>query len=95
MQLNFINIRYPSPIYGLSMLSAFLIPGSNLTYLTNKPKVDKIPTYLLNLSPFKPAANIILTVLQGSVIAYKWHIPSPARTQDRYVKALNANKRFI
>ena len=86
MQLNFINIRYPSPIYGLSMLSAFLIPGSNLTYLTNKPKVDKIPTYLLNLSPFKPAANIILTVLQGSVIAYG-RIPFLALARDRYAKA--------
>ena len=30
---------------------------------------DKISIYLLNLSPFKPAANIIPTVLQDSVIA--------------------------
>ena len=78
MQLNFMNIRYPSLIYGLSMLFAFLRPSSNLTYLTNKPKVDKIPRYPLNLSPFKPAANIILTVLQDSVIAISgasllWH----------------------
>ncbi len=55
---------------------------------------DKISIYLLNLSSFKPATNIILTVLQGSVIAMGG-IPSLALARDRYIKALNANKRFI
>ena len=64
-------------------------------YLFNKTiKADKISIYLLNLSPFKPATNIILTVLQGSVIAYG-RIPFLALARDRYAKALNANKRFI
>ena len=57
-------------------------------------EADKISIYLLNLSPFKPAANIILTVLQGSVMAYV-RIPSLALARDRYAKALNANRRFI
>ena len=75
MQLNFINIRHPSRIYNLS-ICLLLRSDSNLTYLTNKPEADKILTYLLNLSPFKPATNIILTVLQDSVIAISGHISS-------------------
>lgn len=55
---------------------------------------DKISIYLLNLSSFKPATNIILTVLQGSVIAMGG-IPSLALARDRYARALNANRRFI
>ena len=48
---------------------------------------DKISIYPLKfLSPFKPATNIILTVLQGSVIAYG-RIPSLALARDRYAKA--------
>ena len=39
---NFAGARHPSRIYKFIYLSAFLIPSSNLTYLTNKPEVDKI-----------------------------------------------------
>ena len=54
MRLNFMKIRYPSPIYGLSMLFSFLRPSSNLTYLTNKPKVDKIPNIPQIYLPLSP-----------------------------------------